>query len=254
MKLISWNVNGLRACIKKGLADFLKKEKAEVYCFQETKLSSQVSLFDNPLIDEGYISFSASAKKAGYSGVTTHTKPTPVSFIEGIGQEQVDREGRVLTLEFNEFYLVNSYFPHTQRELKRLDYKLEFNSLFENFCNKLQRKKPLVICGDFNVAHKEIDLRNPRENTNNAGFTTEERKWFDKFLKEGYLDTFREFTKDGGHYTWWTYRNNARERNIGWRIDYFLVSRNLDRKVKSSKILKDVMGSDHCPIMLEIDL
>ena len=192
------------------------------------------------------------AKKKGYSGVSVFTKVKPISVIAGIGNEEFDNEGRVLTLEFENFYLVNAYFPHSHRKLIRLNFKLNFNKAFLKFCKNLERKKPVVVASDFNVAHKEVDLKNPKQNEKNAGFTIEEREWFDSFLKEGFIDTFREFVSDSGHFTWWTYRNNARSRNIGWRIDYFIISQGLKNHVKDSKILKDIFGSDHCPILLEI--
>ncbi|MBU0977805.1 MAG: exodeoxyribonuclease III, partial [Nanoarchaeota archaeon] len=176
----------------------------------------------------------------------------PLSVKLGMGDEAIDEEARVICLEFDKFFLVNAYFPHANRELKRLDFKLRFNDLFLKFAKSLERKKPVVIAADFNVAHKEVDLRNPKQNMKNAGFTEVEREWFDNLLKEGFVDSFREFTKEGGNYTWWTYRNNARERNIGWRIDYLVVSDKLKDKLKNSEILKDVLGSDHCPILLNI--
>jgi len=247
MKIISWNVNGINACMKKGLLEFTERENAEFYCFQEVKSSSekiaQINLGK-------YHSFFLPAEKKGYSGVLTLSRNKPISVMEGLGNKDIDSEGRVLTLEFDKFFLINAYFPHAHRELKRLDFKLKFNRAFMEFCARL--KKPVVIAADFNVAHKDIDLRNFKQNEGNAGFTVEEKKWFDDFLKSGYVDTFRQFSSEGGHYTWWTYRNNARQRNIGWRIDYFVVSKVLENSLKTGTILKDVMGSDHCPISLEI--
>ena len=253
MKIISWNVAGLRACFKKGLTNFMKKENADIYCFQEVKCQ------DNQFPEElnkmkDYEAFHSFAKKKGYSGVSVYTKIKPINVIYGIGDEIFDSEGRVLTLEFKNFFLINVYFPHSHRELKRLDFKLKFNKHFLEFCEKLQKIKPVIISSDFNVAHKEIDLRNPKQNEKNAGFTKEEREWFDILLKGGFIDTFREFNKDGGHYTWWAYRNNARQRNIGWRMDYFVISKKLIDGLKKSEILKDVFGSDHAPILLEIEL
>lgn len=251
MKIISWNVAGLRSCFKKGLLDFMKKEEADCFCFQEVKC--QKGQFPKELEKlKGYESFHSIAKKKGYAGVSTYTKVKPINVIYGIGKEEFDSEGRMLTLEFKEFFLVNAYFPHTQRELKRLDFKLRFNKCFIEFCKKLEKTKPVVVGSDFNVAHKEIDLKNPKQNEKNAGFTIEERRWFDSLLSEGFIDTFREFNKGPGNYTWWTFRNNARERNIGWRVDYFMVSKKLREKLKKSIILKDVFGSDHAPIFLEI--
>ncbi|MBS3086516.1 exodeoxyribonuclease III [Candidatus Pacearchaeota archaeon] len=252
MKIISWNVAGLRSCFSKGLLDFMKKEGADVYCFQEVKC--QANQFPHELSGlKGYEAFHSFAQKKGYSGVSVYTKIKPINVISGIGNDLFDFEGRTITLEFGNFFLVNAYFPHSHRELKRLSFKLGFNKHFLKFCKKLEKIKPVVIASDFNVAHKEIDLRNPKQNLKNAGFTKEEREWFDLFLKEGFIDTFREFTQEPGHYTWWTYRNNARQRNIGWRVDYFIISTKLKSKLKKSTILKDVLGSDHAPISLEID-
>lgn len=249
MKIISWNVNGINACMKKGLAEFMKTTGADIYCFQEVK--AQADKLPTAGFD-GYTAYHSFARKKGYSGVSVFTRTKPLKVTEGIGQEEFDAEGRTLTLEFRDFFLINVYFPHAHRELKRLKYKLDFNATFLAFCKELEKKKPVVIASDFNVAHTEIDLRNPKQNEKNAGFTAEERKWFDDFLKAGFVDTFRVFSADGGHYTWWTYRNNARERNIGWRIDYFVVSKRLAESVKKSEIMGDVLGSDHCPILLEI--
>lgn len=249
MRIISWNVNGINACLKKGLLDFMRKENADVYCFQEVK-ASKTKL---PRLDlNNYWDFHLFSEKNGYSGVSIYSKLKPLSIIEGISNKEFDKEARVLALEFNDFFLINAYFPHSNRELSRLDFKLKFNKTFLEFCKKLENKKPIIIASDFNVAHKEVDLRNPKQNEKNAGFTKDEREWFDNFLNEGFVDTFREFVKDGGNYTWWTYRNNARERNIGWRIDYFIVSKILKNKLKDSQILKNTFGSDHCPIFLEV--
>lgn len=254
MKIISWNVAGIKSCIKKDCLDFIKKENADIYCLQEVKSK------DVPFI-EGYKTFNFPAKRKGYSGVLVYSKYKPLSVRYGMGRKDFDDksrvtifddEGRVIVLEFKSFYLVAVYFPHSRRNLSRLNFKLRFDKQFEEFCKNLSRKKPLIIAGDFNVAHKEIDLANPKQNMKNAGFTPEERAWFDEFLKQGFVDAFREFVKEGSHYTWWSYRNNCRQRNIGWRIDYFVVSEALKDKLKSSKILKDVMGSDHCPILLEL--
>lgn len=245
MKIISWNVNGIHACAKKGLLEFIKNENADIYCFQEVKCSSERI---DQLKLNGYF---LPAEKKGYSGLLTISKTKPISVIRGLGNKEIDKEGRVLTLEFPKFFLVNAYFPHSHRELTRLNFKLKFNRLFSAFCQKF--KKPVIIAADFNVAHKDIDLRNPKQNQKNAGFTIDERKWFDNFLKSGYTDTFRQFVKEGGNYTWWTYRNNARKRNIGWRIDYFLT-KDFQGRLKNSHILKDIMGSDHCPVCLEINL
>lgn len=255
MKLISWNVNGLKSGLRKGLLDFMKKKNSDTFCFQEVKLSQRDLGGLLPLLPiPGYETHWLTGLKNGYSGVGISSKIAPLSIIKGIDGDGVDDEGRVLTFEFNKFFLINAYFPNTQRGLARLKFKLAFNKKFSEFCKKLEKKKPLIITGDFNVAHQEIDICNPKQNENNAGFTPQERKWFGEFLKQGYIDTFREFVKEGGRYTWWTYRFNARERNIGWRIDYFLVSQRLRKKVVKSSILKDITGSDHCPIELEIKI
>jgi exodeoxyribonuclease III len=253
MKIISWNVAGIRSCFKKGLIDFMKKENADIYCFQEVKAQKEELPKELEKLKE-YNSFHSFAEKKGYSGVSIYTKINPIKIISRIGNPFFDREGRVIALEFTDFFLINVYFPHSSRKLIRLDFKLKFNSDFLRFCEHLNKIKPLIIASDFNVAHKEIDLKNPKQNEKNAGFTKEERNWFDAFLKEGFIDTFREFNKEGGNYTWWTYRNNARQRNIGWRIDYFIISNSLKNKLKNSIILKDVFGSDHCPIFLEIEI
>lgn len=245
MKLISWNVAGIRACIKKGCLDFVKKENADIYCFQEVKSE------DVPFL-EGYHVFNFPAKKKGYSGTLVYSKHKPLSVGYGLGLKDFDDEGRIIVLEFEHFYFVTVYFPHSSRDLSRLNFKLRFNKTFMEFCKRLERNKPVIVGGDFNVAHREIDLANPKQNMKNAGFTPQERMWFDSFLKNGFMDSFREFTSDSGHYTWWTYRNNARQRNIGWRVDYFVISKSLREKLKNAWILKDIMGSDHCPIGLEI--
>lgn len=250
MKIISWNVNGINACVNKGLINFMNNENAEIYCFQEVKATKEKI----PKLPENFQEFHIYAQKKGYSGVSIFSKIKPLSIIEGIGNHLFDSEGRVLTLEFDDFFLINAYFPHSHRELKRLNFKLEFNEQFLNFCKELEKNKPVIIASDFNVAHKEIDLAHPKNNQGNAGFTEEEREWFDNLINEGFIDTFREFTKETGHYTWWPYMNNLRERNIGWRIDYFVISRYLKNKIIKSAILKDVLGSDHCPISLEISI
>ncbi|HLD04619.1 MAG TPA: exodeoxyribonuclease III [Candidatus Nanoarchaeia archaeon] len=250
MKILSWNVNGIRSCSSKGLLNFLKKENADIVCLQEVKSDP----FDVDFSKLNYEMAYFPAQKKGYSGVLTLYREKPLFIIRGLGKKEIDREGRVLTLEYKHFYLINAYFPHTQRELLRLPFKLKFNKAFERFCQKLRAKKPVIIGGDINVAHQEIDLRNPKQNKKNAGFTPVEREWIGHFLELGYVDAFREFVKEGGHYTWWTYRNNARKRNIGWRIDYFLVSEELCGKLKNCTILKEVCGSDHCPISLVMGL
>ncbi len=251
MKIISWNVAGIRACVKKGLVDFMKTENADIYCFQEVKAQrEQIPEELNKLTE--YRSFHSFSERKGISGVSIYTRVNPIKAIIGMGNLLFDREGRVLTLEFEDFFLVNVYFPHSNRKLTRLGFKLSFNDVFLKFCEELNKTKPLVITADFNVAHQEIDLANPKQNEKNAGFTKEERSWFDNFLKKGFIDTFRRFNPENGNYTWWTYRNNARQRNIGWRIDYFIVNNSLMNRIKNSTILKEVFGSDHCPILLEI--
>lgn len=252
MKLISWNLNGLKARYRDGLLDFMEKEDADVYLFQEiktdkTKAQKPLKKFDN--YEDFWFS---SEKKKGYSGVLSYTKTEPLSVQKGIGVNKFDEEGRIMTLEYKEFYLINVYFPNAGRNLERLDFKIWFNKEFLYFCEKLRKEKPLIIGGDFNVAHKEKDLARPENNQQNAGFTIEEREWFSRFLRKGYIDTFREFDDESGKYTYWTYRYNAREKNIGWRIDYFIISDELQEKIDNSYRLNEVMGSDHCPICLKI--
>jgi exodeoxyribonuclease-3 len=251
MKIISWNVAGINASIKKGLIEFIKKENADIYCFQEVRASQENFPKELENLKE-YKEYNVFANKKGYSGVSILSKIRPLKIIKGLGKENFDNEGRIITLEFDKFYLTNVYFPHSNRGLLRLNFKLKFNKAFLEFCNQLEKDKPLIIASDFNVAHQEIDLKNPKQNKKNAGFTLQEREWFDNFLKQGFIDTFREFVKDGGNYTWWAYRNKLRERNVGWRIDYFIISNKLRDNLVKSEILKDVFGSDHCPILLEI--
>jgi len=251
MKIISWNVNGIRAAIRNGFNDFLKNTKFDVLCLQETKESETKPSKRENL--NNYTEYWYPAKKKGYSGTAVFAKSKPKSVSFGIGIEKYDNEGRVITLEYDNYYLINAYFPNSQRELARLDFKLEFDKEFLKYCERLREKKPIIFCGDLNVAHKEIDLKNPKQNKKNAGFTFEERNWFDEIEKKGYIDTFREFVKEGENYTWWSYRFKARKRNIGWRIDYFIVSKELKKKIKNAFILKDITGSDHCPIGLEIE-
>ena len=252
MRIISWNVNGINSCVGKGLINFMQSDQAQVFCFQEVKASPEkIPQELKELSDfKGYYEF---GEKKGYSGVSIYTKIEPLSVIQGLGSEEIDREGRVLTLEFKDFFLLNVYFPHSSRDLKRLDFKLNFNNKLLEFCEGLRKTKPIVIASDFNVAHKEIDLTNPKSNAKNAGFTIEERNWFDKLITSGYVDTFREFSQEPGNYTWWSYMRNARERNIGWRIDYFVVHKEFMSKVIKSEILNKVLGSDHCPIALDIN-
>jgi len=249
LKIISWNVAGLRACIKKGFFDWLYAAKPDILCLQETKISES-DLTDEMKNPKGYHTYWNPAKKKGYAGTAVFTKEEPVKVERGIGIPNFDEEGRFLILYFDKFTLVNVYFPHSRRDLKRLDFKLEFNDAFLKFMERLRKesKGRLILIGDFNVAHKEIDLANPKQNMKNAGFTPQEREWADTLTAKGYADTFREFMKENGHYTWWTYRANARKRNIGWRIDYAFVPKEFMPRVKDSYILENVMGSDHCPV------
>ena len=251
MKLISWNVNGIRACLNKGFSEFFKDANAEIFCLQETKCQiGQVELnFD------GYESYWNSAEKKGYSGTAVFTKEKPLSFTCGIGIERHDTEGRVITLEFDGYYFVCVYTPNSQNELKRLAYRMEWEDDFKNYLCSLKDKKPVVLCGDMNVAAEEIDLKNPKTNTKNAGFTPEEREKFRNLKNSGFTDTFRYFYPDAeGIYSWWSYRFKARERNSGWRIDYFLVSEGLNGSIKDALIHTDITGSDHCPVELTIDI
>lgn len=246
--LVSWNVNGLRSAIRKGFLEQLKSLNSYAICLQEIKIDS--SLVPMELHDAGYHVYVNSAERKGYSGTMCLLKDEPVSVKSGINDPEFDREGRVQTMELKEFWLVNAYFPNSQRGLTRLKYKLEFNKKFLESMQELRRKKPVVICGDMNVAHEDIDIARPNENRHNAGFTDDERNWMTFFLDKGYIDTFRLFNKDGGNYTWWSYMFNAREKNIGWRIDYFIVSDELRQNVIDSRIISTVQGSDHAPIEL----
>ena len=249
MKLISWNVNGLRACLTKGFMDAFDHLDADIFCLQETKLSEGQLEFELP----GYYQFWNYAEKKGYSGTAVFTKKEPVCVSYGIGIPEHDHEGRVITLEYEKFYFVTVYTPNSQDGLKRLDYRMEWEKAFLAYLKKLEEKKPVIFCGDLNVAHQEIDLKNPRTNRKNAGFTDEERARFSELLKEGFVDTFRYFyPEETGAYSWWSYRFHAREKNAGWRIDYFLVSEALKTELKDAKIHTEIFGSDHCPVELEI--
>ena len=251
MKLISWNVNGLRACVQKGFLDIFKELNADMFCIQESKLQEgQISLEL-----EGYHQYWNYAIKKGYSGTAIFTRREPMSVAYGIGIEEHDQEGRVITLEFAEFYLVTVYTPNSQSELARLDYRMRWEDAFLSYLKGLEEKKPIVFCGDLNVAHKEIDLKNPKTNQKNAGFTDEERGKFSTLLGQGFIDTYRYFYPDQeGIYSWWSYRFQARKKNAGWRIDYFCVSESLKEKLVDAKIHTEIMGSDHCPVELDIDL
>lgn len=250
MKLISWNVNGIRAAYKKGFEDFFKKIDADIFCIQETKM--QKGQLD--LTQEGYEVYQNDAVKKGYSGTAVWTKTTPLSVTYGIDIEHHDTEGRVITLEYENFYLVNVYTPNSQRELARLDYRVEWEKAFREYLNSLKEKKSIVLCGDLNVAHQEIDLKNYKTNRNHAGFTDEERREFTNLLNEGYIDTYRYLYPDKIEYTWWSYMGKARENNTGWRIDYFVVSDDLKNNIVDAKIHTEIYGSDHCPVELILDI
>ncbi|WP_134703441.1 exodeoxyribonuclease III [Ammoniphilus sp. YIM 78166] len=251
MKFVSWNVNGLRACVAKGFLDYFKDVDADIFCLQETKLQEgQISLDL-----EDYFQFWNYAVKKGYSGTAIFTKKEPISVRYGIGSEEYDAEGRAITLEFEDFYMVNVYTPNAQRDLARLPYRLRWEDLFRNYLLELDAKKPVILCGDLNVAHQEIDLKNPKTNRGNSGFTEEERGKMTHLLESGFTDTFRYLYPDRAEvYSWWSYMAKVRERNIGWRIDYFILSDRWKEKVRDSHIHSQVMGSDHCPIMLELEL
>lgn len=245
MKIISWNVNGIRAILKKNFLEFLKTEKPDIICVQETKAHpDQVDL----VLSEYEHHYWNAAERKGYSGTAIFSKLKPISDKYGLGVKEYDNEGRVITLEFKDFYLVNVYTPNSKHELLRLDYRQEWDAIFLKHLKKLEKKKPVIMCGDLNVAHKEIDLTNPKQNHYNPGFSDEERAGFDNYMKAGFLDSFREFNKEPDNYTWWSYRFNARARNVGWRIDYFLISKILRKNLKKAVILNKVLGSDHCPV------
>jgi len=249
MKFISWNVNGLRACMNKGFEDFFKQIDADVFCIQETKLQPE----QVDISFEGYQQYFNSAVKKGYSGTAVFTRIEPLRVTYDLGMDKHNDEGRVITLEFEDYYLVTVYTPNSQKELARLDYRMEWEDDFRAYLLELDQKKPVIVCGDLNVAHKEIDLKNPKTNTRNAGFTIEERDKMTKLLESGFVDTFRYLYPDvTGAYTWWSYMFHAREKNAGWRIDYFLVSDRLKDRIEDSIIHKDVMGSDHCPVELRL--
>ncbi len=248
MKLITWNVNGLRACMNKGFADFMTAAGADIVCVQETKMQREQASFDFP----GYHEYWNSAVKKGYSGTAVFSKTEPLSVTYGLGQEEHDQEGRVITAEYPDFYLVNVYTPNSQRGLTRLEYRMQWEDVFQDYCAGLARKKPVIVCGDLNVAAQPIDLKNPDSNHKNAGFTDEERAKFQQFLDHGFVDSFRSLYPDKeGAYTWWSYMFKARERNAGWRIDYFLVSQNGKDRIQDVIIHNEVMGSDHCPVELD---
>lgn len=252
MRLYSWNVNGIRACAKNGFLKWMAKTEADIICSQETKARPE-QLEPSLISPPGYRSYWAWAEKAGYSGVAIWSRTEPLDVQVGIGKPEFDSEGRVLIAEYKNFFLVNAYFPNSQPEHQRLKYKLHFCNSILKYCDTLQAKgKPVVLCGDYNIAHQEIDLRNPKQNIDCSGFLPEEREWMTDFLKSGYSDVFRKHEPGGGHYTWWSYRPGVRERNIGWRIDYHCVSDSFQDRVKKVWHEPQVMGSDHCPVGLEL--
>lgn len=250
MKFISWNVNGFRACLNKGFADFFEHENADFFSIQESKMQVGQADFE----PDGYHQFWYSAEKKGYSGTAVFTKHEPISVRYGIGIDEHDHEGRVITLEYENFYLLNVYTPNSKRELERLDYRMAWEDALRAYMVELDKVKPVIYCGDLNVAHNEIDLKNPSSNHRNAGFTDEERGKFTELLSSGFSDTYRSLYPDKVEYSWWSYMFHARENNAGWRIDYFVVSNRILDKVKESRIYTDVMGSDHCPVGIEIEI
>ena len=251
MKIITWNVNGLRAVYKKGFEDFFNEINADIFCIQETKMQDgQMEIELN-----GYYKFLNSAQKKGYSGTAIFTKTKPINIIYGIGKEEHDKEGRVITLEYETFFMVNVYTPNSQRELTRLEYRMNWEDEFRKYLIKLDKIKPVIMCGDLNVAHEEIDLKNPKQNTKNAGFTDEERDKMTELLKSGFIDVYREiYPEETDCYTWWSYMASSREKDIGWRIDYFIISERIKSLVQSIKIHKYIMGSDHCPVEMNINM
>ena len=250
MKLISWNVNGLRAAVTKGFIDSFNELDADIFCLQETKLQPHQIELELP----GYEQFWNSAVKKGYSGTAVFTRIKPIAVTNGIGIEEHDQEGRVITAEYDNFYLVCCYTPNSQRELARLDYRMTWEDAFRAYLLELDKKKPVILCGDLNVAHNEIDLKNPKTNRKNAGFSDEERAKMTELLESGFTDTFRYLYPDADEYSWWSYMGKARDRNVGWRIDYFITSKRLDDKIKAAKIHQQIFGSDHCPVELDIEL
>ncbi len=253
MKIISWNVNGIRAVIKNGFADSLQKMKPDIICLQEVKIDDErraAQVFEFA----GYEDYWHSAKRPGYSGTAILTKHKPLKMINGIDLTHFDDEGRTMTAEFEKFYLINNYFPNAQAELKRLKYKEDFNRDLLAYAKKLEKKKPVIICGDFNVAIEEIDLAHPRENMGNPGFSDQERYWGREFLKAGFVDSFRQLHPKEVKYSWWSYRVGARAKNVGWRIDYFMISKKLVSKLEKAEILNEVGGSDHCPVLVDLKM
>ena len=254
MKLISWNVNGLRAVINKGFEDFFKEANADIFCLQETKMQVEQLGEDAKKIFDGYYQYWNCAEKKGYSGTAIFTKKEPISVSYGIGIEEHDKEGRVITLEYEDFYIIDCYTPNSKRELERLEYRMIWEDEFRNYLLNLNKRKPVILCGDLNVAHKEIDLKNPKTNRRNAGFTDEEREKMTRLLDSGFTDSFRFlYPNKENCYSWWSYMGHSREKNIGWRIDYFIVSNSIESKIKESYIYQNILGSDHCPVGLELD-
>ena len=250
MKLISWNVNGIRACLNKGFSDFFKEVNADIFCLQETKCQpEQINLEF-----EGYTSYWNSAERKGYSGTAIFTKKQPVNVTYGIGIEEHEKEGRIITLEFENFYLVTNYTPNAKRELERLDYRMVWEDEIRKYLLELNKKKPVIMCGDLNVAHEEIDLKNPKTNKGNAGFTNEEREKMTELLNAGFIDSYRYLYPEKIEYSWWSYMRKSREKNVGWRIDYFIVSKSIEDKIKEATIYSEILGSDHCPVGLEIKI
>ena len=250
MKLISWNVNGLRACMNKGFEDFLRASEADMFCLQETKMQREQADF----VFAGYEEYWNSAEKKGYSGTAIFSKQAPLNVTYGLGIEEHDKEGRVITAEYENFYLVTVYTPNSQRELARLDYRMQWEDVFRAYLLELDKKKPVIVCGDLNVAAEEIDLKNPKTNRKNAGFTDEERAKFRELKAAGFVDTFRHLHPEEVKYSWWSYMFKAREKNAGWRIDYFVVSERIADKVQAAEIHNEIFGSDHCPVSIVIDL
>ena len=249
-KMISWNVNGLRACLGKGFLEYVKESDADIFCIQESKLQAGQAEIEL----QGYCQYWNYAEKKGYSGTAMFTKEEPIAVTYGLGIEEHDKEGRVITAEFPDYFVITCYTPNSQDELKRLDYRMQWEDAFRAYLKKLEEKKPVIVCGDLNVAHKEIDLKNPKTNRKNAGFTDEERGKFTELLDAGFIDTYRYFNPDKeGIYSWWSYRFSARAKNAGWRIDYFVVSESLKERLVSADIHTEIMGSDHCPVELVID-
>lgn len=250
MKLVSWNVNGIRACVQKGFYEFFQQMDADIFCIQETKMQPGQLEINS----EGYYQYMNSAVRKGYSGVMVFTKRKPLSIRYGMGIEQHDQEGRLITLEYDNFYFIGCYTPNSKDELARLSYRMEWEDAFRAYIKHLDAQKPIVLCGDLNVAHQEIDLKNPKTNRGSAGFSDEERAKFSDLLNSGFIDTYRYLYPEKIEYSWWSYRFKARERNAGWRIDYFIVSKRLKNRIQEAKIHTDVTGSDHCPVSLEIML